>query len=84
MQAYEVSPQLLWSRGIARSCDVFPQSFQINQQGTGVARELVELVTMRITLAGHEVGLFDWDSFKLEGEPQILYVRRIMWGRCGV
>eukprot|EP00438_Fugacium_kawagutii_P025089 Skav212961 [mRNA] locus=scaffold3901:66784:72505:- [translate_table: standard] len=27
-----------------------------------------------VALAGHEVGIFDWNSFKFEGEAQILYV----------
>eukprot|EP00435_Cladocopium_sp_Y103_P022869 s3615_g5.t1 len=29
----KANPELLWSRGLARSCDVFPDGFQINKQG---------------------------------------------------
>ena len=36
-------PELLWSRGIARSCDVFPSHFWINEKGCN-AEPLVPLL----------------------------------------
>lgn len=46
VDSLQASPEFLWSRGIAKSCDVFPDGFQINEQGR-VHRKILREIRKR-------------------------------------